>query len=163
MVTLLYFMYILVVTWWVTVPVCFWGGILHILPKLATMSALCSWHVHCLGWVIWWSDRNRQNLLTESVNECILCVLKYMCLHVNKVNNALQTCMSLWYFRWGSCLSWAGVVLDIFWWHPFQHDLGLGGQGGQHLGFLGWRTCVHLGNWIQLHWEVDQNSWGRGQ
>ena len=61
-----------------------------------------------------------------------------MCLHVNKVNNALQTCMSLWYFRWGSCLSWAGVVLDFFWWHPFYHDLGLGGQGGQHLGFLRW-------------------------
>ena len=48
------------------------GKILHILPKLATMSAYCSWHVHCLGWVIWWSDRNRQDLLTE----CILCVLK---------------------------------------------------------------------------------------
>ena len=25
------------------------GEILHILPKLATMSALGSWHVHCLG------------------------------------------------------------------------------------------------------------------
>ena len=86
-----------------------------------------------------------------------------MCLHVNKVNNALQTCMSLWYFRWASCLSWTGVVSDFFWWHLFQHDLGLGGQGGQYLGLLGWRTCVHLGNWIQLHWEVDQNSGGRGQ
>ena len=40
--------------------------ILYILPKLATMSALGSWQVHCLGWVIWWSDRNRQGLLTES-------------------------------------------------------------------------------------------------
>ena len=43
------------------------GEILYILPKLATMSTLCSWHVHCLGWVIWWSDRNRQGLLTESI------------------------------------------------------------------------------------------------
>ena len=42
--------------------------ILYILPKLATMSALCSWHVHCLGWVLWWSDRNRQGLLTKSVD-----------------------------------------------------------------------------------------------
>ena len=43
------------------------GEILYILPKLATMSVLCSWHVHCLGQVIWWSDRNRQGLLTESI------------------------------------------------------------------------------------------------
>ena len=28
------------------------GEILYMLPKLATMSALCPWHVHCLGWVI---------------------------------------------------------------------------------------------------------------
>ena len=48
------------------------GEILYILPKLATTSVLCSWHVHCLGWVIWWSDRNRQDLLTE----CIFYVLK---------------------------------------------------------------------------------------
>ena len=41
------------------------GKILYILPKLATMSALGSWHVYCLGWVIWWSDRNKQGLLTE--------------------------------------------------------------------------------------------------
>ena len=41
------------------------GEILYILPKLATMSALGSWHVYCLGWVIWWLDRNRQGLLTE--------------------------------------------------------------------------------------------------
>ena len=51
------------------------GEILHILPKLATMSALGSWHVYCLGWVIWWSDRNRQDLLTEctfmSLNKCV--------------------------------------------------------------------------------------------
>ena len=52
------------------------GEILHILPKLATMSAHCSWYVHCLGQVIWWLDRNRQDLLTESVNKYILCVLK---------------------------------------------------------------------------------------
>ena len=52
------------------------GEILYILPKLATMSALCSWQVHCLGQVIWWLDRNKQGLLTESVNKCILCVLK---------------------------------------------------------------------------------------
>ena len=48
------------------------GQILYILPKLATMSALCSWHVHCLGWVIWWLDRNRQGLLTESIYMCLL-------------------------------------------------------------------------------------------
>ena len=51
------------------------GEILNILPKLATMSALGSWHVHCLGWVTWWSDRNRQGLLTGcvfmSLNKCI--------------------------------------------------------------------------------------------
>ena len=41
-----------------------------------SLSVLCSWQVHCLGWVIWWSDRNKQGLLTESVNKCILCVLK---------------------------------------------------------------------------------------
>ena len=48
------------------------GEILYMLPKLATMSALCSWHVHCLGQVIWWSDRNRQGLLTESIYMCLL-------------------------------------------------------------------------------------------
>ena len=42
------------------------GEILHILQNLATMSALGSWHVCCLGWVIWWSDRNKQGLLIES-------------------------------------------------------------------------------------------------
>ena len=42
------------------------GEILCILLKLATMSALGSWHVHCLGWVIWWLDRNKQGLLIES-------------------------------------------------------------------------------------------------
>ena len=42
------------------------GEILYILPKLATMFALGSWHVHCLGQVIWWSDRNKQGLLIES-------------------------------------------------------------------------------------------------
>ena len=42
------------------------GETLYILPKLATMSALGSRHVHCLGGVIWWSDRNRQGLLIES-------------------------------------------------------------------------------------------------
>ena len=42
------------------------GEILYILPKLATMSALGSWHVYCLGQVIWWPDRNRQGLLTKS-------------------------------------------------------------------------------------------------
>ena len=51
------------------------GEILYILPKLATMSVLGSWHVYCLGWVIWWSDRNRQGLLTEctfmSLNKCV--------------------------------------------------------------------------------------------
>ena len=51
------------------------GEILYILPKLATMSALGSWHVYCLGWVIWWLDRNRQGLLTEctfmSLNKCV--------------------------------------------------------------------------------------------
>ena len=51
------------------------GDTLYILSKLATMSVLCSWYVHCLGQVIWWSDRNRQGLLTEyifmSLNECI--------------------------------------------------------------------------------------------
>ena len=52
------------------------GEILYILPKLATMSVLGSWHVYCLGWVIWWPDRNRQDPLTESVNKCLLCVLK---------------------------------------------------------------------------------------
>ena len=46
--------------------------ILHMLPKLATMSALCSWHVHCLGQVIWWLDRNRQGLLTGSSYACLL-------------------------------------------------------------------------------------------
>ena len=49
------------------------GEILYILPKLATMSVLCSWHAHCLGWVIWWSDRNRQGFLTESVYICVFC------------------------------------------------------------------------------------------
>ena len=68
------------------------GEILYILPKLATMSALGSWHVHCLGWVIWWSDRNKQGLLTESM---YIYIYIYIYLLVNKVSNALQTCMSL--------------------------------------------------------------------
>ena len=49
------------------------GEILHILPKLATMSALCSWQVHCLGWVIWWLDRNNQGLLMGSLFICVFC------------------------------------------------------------------------------------------
>ena len=49
------------------------GEILYILPKLATMSALCSWHDCCLGWVIWWLDRNNQGLLTGSLFICVFC------------------------------------------------------------------------------------------
>ena len=47
------------------------GEILYILPELATMSVLCSWHVHCLGCVIWWSDRNKQGLLTEFLSKYV--------------------------------------------------------------------------------------------
>ena len=51
------------------------GEILYILSKLATMCALCSWHVYCLRQVIWWSDRNGQDLLTECtfmpLNKCV--------------------------------------------------------------------------------------------
>ena len=56
------------------------GEILYILSKLTTMSVLGSWHVYCLGWVIWWLDRNRQDLLTEctfmSLNKCVFMQIK---------------------------------------------------------------------------------------
>ena len=93
------------VYWWSPgwlLCLCITREILYILPKLATMSVLCSWHVHCLGRVIWWSDRNRQDLLSMS----ILMNMSF----VNKVNNALQTCMSLLYFSFGGSsfkLSWS--------------------------------------------------------
>ena len=97
-------MFILVVAWLVTVPVCHLREILYILPKLATMSALCSWHVHCLGQVIRWSDRNRQGLLTRVfICICVFC-------RMNKVNNALQTCMSLVYFRLVG-----GILVKLSW------------------------------------------------
>ena len=75
-------------------------GILHILPKLATMSALCSWYVHGpWPWVIWWLDRNRQDLLTGVIYIYIYIYISFC--KINKVDNALRTCMSWLYFRLG--------------------------------------------------------------
>ena len=66
-----YNLFVLVVTWLVTCACASLLETLHVLPKLATISVLCSWHVHCLGWVIWWLDRNRQGLLTGSLYMCV--------------------------------------------------------------------------------------------
>ena len=64
--TLLCIMFVLVVPWLVAVPVCHWGDLVHT-TKVSHHVCTFFWHVNCLGWVIWWLDRNRQGILTEPV------------------------------------------------------------------------------------------------
>ena len=54
----------------------------------------------------------------------------------------------------GSAPAAAGMTLDFLWRQPFQHNSGLGCQGGQHLGFLGGGLCT---SWQPS--STSQRSW----